>query len=204
MAVIAVALAFTLVVVDLLVERALIDDTAARLELEAGLIAPTSPGRGNAPITSLAPPDLARALGGQQTAVVILDSGGSTVASEANGSSQAVLDARLDPGTYHFVAASGGTVDRVLDLDGTTGRVLIVPSRSGSRAARASTATARATGTARDSAVVSAGLEPQVRAFRRMRSRNSPSHSMKRMRRSAHSVRRCLSLVSAGSSPPSR
>ena len=50
MAVITVALAFTLVVVDLLVERALIDDTAARLEVEAGLIAPTSPGRGNAPV----------------------------------------------------------------------------------------------------------------------------------------------------------
>jgi two-component system OmpR family sensor kinase len=126
MTVIAVALALTLVVVDLLVERALIDDTAARLEVEAGLIAPTSPGRGNAPITSLAAPDLARALGGQQTAVVILDPTGTTVASEANGASPAVLDARLDLDTYQAIAASGATVDRVVDLAGPNGRALVV------------------------------------------------------------------------------
>ena len=126
-AVIVMALAATLGVVDLSVERALIDNTAARLEVEAGLIAPTSPGRGNAPATSLAAPDLARALGGQQTAVVILDPGGVILATEPNGAQPAVVDARLDPATYQAVLANGGTVDRVLGATGgANGRVLVV------------------------------------------------------------------------------
>jgi two-component system OmpR family sensor kinase len=126
-AVIAVALTVTLGVVNLLVERALIDNTAARLEVEAGLIAPTSPGRGNAPVTSLAAPDLARLLGGQQTAVVILDPSGTTLATEPNGAQPPVVDARLDPTTYQAVLVSGGTVDRVVAATGaSSGRVLVV------------------------------------------------------------------------------
>ena len=126
-AVIAVALAVTLGVVNLLVERALIDNTAARLEVEAGLIAPTSPGRGNAPVTNLAAPDLARVLGGQLTAVVILDPNGTTLASEPNGAQPEVVGARLDPTTYQAVLADGGTVDRVVGTRGVaSGRVLVV------------------------------------------------------------------------------
>ena len=124
-AVIALALVATLIVVDLVVERALIDSTAARLEVEAGLITPTSPGRGNAPIKSLAAPEVARALGGQQTAVVILDAGGTALASAANGAQPSVADARLGATTYQTVLTTGATVDRVVSLDGDR-RALVV------------------------------------------------------------------------------
>ena len=149
--VIAIALAATLGIVNVLVERALIDDTAARLELEAGLIAPTSPGQGNAPATTLAAPDLARILGGQATAVVILDGDGATLAAEPNGAAQAVVDARLDTGAYQTVLADGGTTNAVVSApDATNGRILIVaaPIRF-SADASSSTPTATSAPTAR-------------------------------------------------------
>jgi two-component system OmpR family sensor kinase len=126
-AIIVVALTVTLGAVNVLVERALIENTAARLEIEAGLIVPTNPGRGNAPITSLAAPEVARILGGQQTAVVILDGAGSALATETNGAGPAVVGARLDPASYQAVVASGQAVDRVVAAsDGGGHRVLIV------------------------------------------------------------------------------
>jgi two-component system, OmpR family, sensor kinase len=126
-AVIAIALAATLGAVNALVERALIDSTVARLEVEAGLIAPTAPGRGNAQATTLAAPDLARVLGGQATAVVILDAAGTTLASEPNGAEPAVATARLDAATYGGLLANGGTANAVVAApDVAGGRVLIV------------------------------------------------------------------------------
>jgi two-component system OmpR family sensor kinase len=122
--VIAVALSLVLAVVEVVVERALIENTAARLEVEAGLINPTT-GRGNAQATTLAADDVAQLLGGQQTAVVILDGSGVALAAEPNGAPQAVVDARLDPATYGAVVSNGGTVDRVL-ASGSGGRVLVV------------------------------------------------------------------------------
>lgn len=122
-----VALTVTLGAINLFVERALIDSTVARLEVEAGLITPTSPGKGNAPVTSLAAPDLAMILGGQQTAVVILAGDGSALASQSNGAEPQVLSARLDPAAYQAIVASGDSVHRVVPA--TTGdghRVLVV------------------------------------------------------------------------------
>ncbi|HEY3073065.1 MAG TPA: HAMP domain-containing sensor histidine kinase [Candidatus Limnocylindrales bacterium] len=123
--VIAAALSVVLVVTEVAVERALIDNTAARLEVEAGLINPTT-GRGNAQTTSLAADEVARLLGGQQTAVVILDGSGRALASEANGAPQGVLDARLEPATYGAIVSDGRTVDRVLAPGASGGRVLLV------------------------------------------------------------------------------
>jgi two-component system, OmpR family, sensor kinase len=128
--VIASALAVVLVAVDVLVERALIDSTAARLEVEAGLIAAGTSARGGqatSPETSLAASDVARVLGGQDTAAVVLDASGETLASEANGAPETVLDARLDPAAYTSIVATGNTVEQVLDAaDGSGQRVLVV------------------------------------------------------------------------------
>ena len=126
-AVIAIALAATFAVVNVLVERALIDSTASRLEVEAGLIAPSNPGRGNARATTLAAGDLASVLGGQATAVAILDASGATLASQANGADPAVAGARLDAASYGGVLASGGPTDAVVAAPGLPGgRVLVV------------------------------------------------------------------------------
>jgi len=147
-AVIASALAATFVVVNVLVERALIDSTASRLEVEAGLIAPSNQGRGNARATTLAAGDLASLLGGQATAVAILDSSGGTLASQANGADPAVAGARLDAASYAGVLTSAGTTDAVVAAPGLPGgRVLVVavPIRfasAGASGGAASTATA--------------------------------------------------------------
>jgi len=125
--VIAIALAATFVVVNVLVERALVESTASRLEVEAGLIAPSNPGRGNARATTLTAGDLAGLLGGQATAVAILDSSGATLASQANGAEPAVADARLETTAYAGILAGGGAVDAVVAAPGLAGgRVLVV------------------------------------------------------------------------------
>jgi two-component system OmpR family sensor kinase len=148
-AVIAIALAATFAVVNVLVERALIDSTASRLEVEAGLIAPTNPGRGNARATSLAAGDLAALLGGQTTAVAILDPSGVTLASQANGADPAVVDARLEATAYAGILAGGGPTDAVVAAPGLSGgRVLVVavPIRFASAGPPAVTAPAASAG----------------------------------------------------------
>jgi len=123
--VIAVALAVVLGVVQALVERSLIDSTAQRLELEAGLLA----GRDASGVstTTLAAGDLAEVLGGQATAVVILDSTGATLAARANGAPDWVVDARLPLSDYEQVIQQRQTVDRVTRPPGAgSDRVLIV------------------------------------------------------------------------------
>lgn len=124
--VLGVALAVALASVQLLVERALIDSTAQRLEVEAGLIAARN-GNGAVSITTRTAADLARALGGQETAVVILDPGGTTLAVEANGAQAWVVDARLDSVDYQSVIADRQIVDQVVAANGDSGaRVLLV------------------------------------------------------------------------------
>jgi two-component system OmpR family sensor kinase len=123
--VLAIMLALVLVVVGAVVERALIDGTASRLEIEAGLIAADSGGRKGVTATDLAAGDLAGVLGGQETAVVILDADGRTLAVEANGAAPAVVNARLDAGRYRNVIAGGETVDAVVAPIGSD-RVLVV------------------------------------------------------------------------------
>lgn len=120
------ALAVALTSVQLLVERALIDSTAQRLEVEAGLIAARN-GNGAVSTTTRTAADLARALGGQETAVVILDSGGTTLAAEANGAQPWVVDARLDSVDYQSVITDRQIVDQVVAANGDSGaRVLLV------------------------------------------------------------------------------
>ena len=121
--VLAAALAGVLVLVNTLVERALIDNTIARLEIEAGLIADSA---GNAPSTTLPAPDVARILGGQQTAVVIVDRSGAELAAQANGASAEVVDARLDAATYASVLDGNRVVDAVLFSVADGSRILIV------------------------------------------------------------------------------
>src|SRR5687767_2131685 len=122
----AVMLSLVLIVAGSIVERALIDSTASRLEIEAGLIATETGGRRGITATDLAAGDLAAVLGGQETAVIVLDPGGTTLASEANGAAAAVTEARLDPATYAAILGSGTAADAVVPAGATTERVLVV------------------------------------------------------------------------------
>jgi two-component system, OmpR family, sensor kinase len=124
--VLAVMLGLGLAAGGALVERAVIESTAARLEIEAGLIATESAGKKGVTATDLAAGDLAAILGGQETAVVILDGSGATLAAEANGAPSAVVDARLDPGRYANVIAGGSTAEAVLAAGPGARRVLVV------------------------------------------------------------------------------
>ncbi|MEX0709822.1 MAG: ATP-binding protein [Chloroflexota bacterium] len=124
-AVIAVALVVVLAVVQALVERSLIESTAQRLELEAGLIANQDASGVSA--TTLAATELVRVLGGQATAVVILDSSGATLAAEANGAPEWVVDARLETSEYEQVIEQRQILNRVTIPDGGgSERVLVV------------------------------------------------------------------------------
>jgi two-component system OmpR family sensor kinase len=108
------------------VETALIQSTAERLTIEAGLVAAESgPGRSQARATDLAAGDLATVLGGQGTAVAILDPNGETLAAEGNGAPDTVLEARLDRVDYSTVVMEQTTIDAVRPLPGG-GRALVV------------------------------------------------------------------------------
>jgi two-component system OmpR family sensor kinase len=122
----AVMLIALLTVVANAVEAALIQSTAERLTIEAGLVAAESgPGRSQARATDLAAGDLATVLGGNGTAVAILDPNGQTLAAEGNGAPDAVLEARLEPVDYSTVVMELTTIDAVRPLPGG-GRALVV------------------------------------------------------------------------------
>ncbi|HYN69968.1 MAG TPA: ATP-binding protein [Candidatus Eisenbacteria bacterium] len=121
-----VALALVLLVASAIVERGLIESTADRLEIEAGLIVTESGGRKGVTPTDLAAGDLAALLGGQETAVVVLDPAGATLAAEANGASASVLEARLGAATYGTILATGQSANGVVPVGATMPRVLIV------------------------------------------------------------------------------
>ena len=124
--VLAVMLGLVLAAAGAIVERALIESTADRLEIEAGLIISESGGRRGVTATDLAAGDLAAILGGQETAVVVLDASGSTLASQSNGAPPGVVDARLDPARYATVVASGVSVEEVMSSSDGSERVLLV------------------------------------------------------------------------------
>ncbi|HET9456662.1 MAG TPA: ATP-binding protein [Candidatus Limnocylindrales bacterium] len=124
--VLAIMLGLVLAVAGAIVERALIQSTADRLEIEAGFIASESGGRRGVTATDLAAGDLAAVLGGQETAVVVLDGTGATLATQANGAHPAVVGARLDPARYASVIASGQAVEAVLPAGSDAERVLVV------------------------------------------------------------------------------
>ena len=125
-AVAAIMLVVVLLAVGAVVESALIKSAAERLEIEAGLVAADAGGGPKGPrATDLAAGDLATVLGGQGTAVVILDATGATSAAQPNGAPTAVFDARLDAADYAAVVAEARTIQRIRPaVDG--GRVLVV------------------------------------------------------------------------------
>jgi two-component system, OmpR family, sensor kinase len=124
--VLAVMLGLVLAIAGAMVERALILNTANRLEIEAGLITTGTGGRRGPTASDLAAGELAAVLGGQETAVVVLGSDGMTLASEANGASTEVEQARLDAATYTNVLTSGTSTDGIVTAGSQSGRVLVV------------------------------------------------------------------------------
>ena len=119
-----VLLAVVLALTGAIVERALIDSTAARLEIEAGLIASESDTGRGVTATDLAAGELAGVLGGQETGVVVLDPAGATLASVSNGAADAVVAARLAPEAYAQIVA--GTESATAVVTTGAGDVLLV------------------------------------------------------------------------------
>ena len=113
-----------LVAVSLAAERVLIDSTAERLEIGAGLLVDRP--RNGPPVTALDASEVAQLLGGQGTAVSILAGDGSTLATADNGAPASVSAARLPAGTYADVIEGGATVREV--VTGADGRLLVVAS----------------------------------------------------------------------------
>ena len=125
-AVAAVMLIVVLAIGGAVVETALLQSTAERLEIEAGLVvADATGGRRGPRATDLAAGDLATVLGGQGTAVVILDGAGGTLAAEPNGATTPIVSARLDNADYAAALAAGESVTGVRTLPGGE-RVLVV------------------------------------------------------------------------------
>ena len=122
----AIMLLIVLLAVGAVVESALVKSAAERLGIEAGLVVADAGGGKKGPkATDLAAGDLAMVLGGQGTAVVILDANGVASATQPNGAPAAVLDARLDPADYASVVAEARTIQGVRRAaDGS--RVLVV------------------------------------------------------------------------------
>ena len=125
-AVAAVMLIVVLAIGGAVVEQALVQSTAERLEIEAGLVvADAAGGRRGPRATDLAAGDLATVLGGRGTAVVIIDGAGGTLAAEPNGATAPIATARLDPRDYASALSTGQSVTAVRTLPGGE-RVLMV------------------------------------------------------------------------------
>ena len=147
-AVAAVMLIVVLAIGGAVVETALLQSTAERLEIEAGLVvADATGGRRGPRATDLAAGDLATVLGGQGTAVVILDGAGGTLAAEPNGATTPIVTARLDNADYAAALAAGESVTGVRTLPGGE-RVLVVAAPVELRTAGPAPAMATGTGTA--------------------------------------------------------
>jgi signal transduction histidine kinase len=113
-----------LIAVSLAAERVLIDSTAERLEIGAGLLVDRP--RKGPPVTALDASAVAQLLGGQGTAVTILNSDGTTLATAQNGAPADVAGARLTPATYADAVDAGTTIRQVITSAG--GRILVVAS----------------------------------------------------------------------------
>jgi two-component system, OmpR family, sensor kinase len=122
----AVMLIVVLALGGAVVEAALVRSTAERLEIEAGLVvADATGGRRGPRATDLAAGDLATVLGGQGTAVVILDGAGGTLAAEPNGVTAPILAARLGAADYAAALTAGQSVTGIRTLPSGE-RVLMV------------------------------------------------------------------------------
>ena len=113
-----------LVAVSLAAERVLIDSTAERLEIGAGLLADRP--RNGPPVTALDASGVAQLLGGQGTAVTILGGDGTTLATAQNGAPAEVVGARLAASAYAGALQARSTIREV--VTNADGRMLIVAS----------------------------------------------------------------------------
>lgn len=96
-------LAVALGVIGVYAEQALLDNTVSCLEIKAGLLTANTGGRNGVTATDLGAGDLAAVLGGDGTAVTIIDPAGATLAAEPNGAPEAVAGARLSADQYATV-----------------------------------------------------------------------------------------------------
>jgi signal transduction histidine kinase len=124
-AVLAATVTAVVVGVGIVAERVLIDATAERLEIGAGLLVDRP--RTGPPTTALDASEVARLLGGQGTAVVILAADGSTLAEADNGADPALAAVRLDPARYAEAQASGRTVRAVASTPAGPALVVAAP-----------------------------------------------------------------------------
>ena len=115
---------FLLVAVSLAAERVLIASTADRLEIGAGLLVDRP--RKGPPSTALDASAVAQLLGGQGTAVTILDATGTTLATAENGAPANVATARLTAADYSQAMVGGTTIRQVVTTP--DGRMLVVAS----------------------------------------------------------------------------
>ena len=113
-----------LVAVSLAAERVLIDSTAERLEIGAGLLVDRQ--RNDPPVTALDASTVVKLLGGQGTAVTILNSDGTPLATADNGAPAEVVAARLTTSAYAAAVATRSTIREV--VSGPVGRILVVAS----------------------------------------------------------------------------
>ena len=113
-----------LVAVSLAAERVLIDSTAERLEIGAGLLVDRP--RNGPPVTALDASEVAQLLGGQGTAVSIIDGTGVTLATAENGAPADVSSIRLTAAAYSAALRGGTTIREV--VSGAGGRTLVVAS----------------------------------------------------------------------------
>jgi signal transduction histidine kinase len=113
-----------LVAVSVAAERVLIDSTAERLEIGAGLLVDRP--RNGPPVTALDASEVAQLLGGQGTAVSIIDAAGVTLATAENGAPAEVSSVRLTAAAYEAALQGGMTIREV--VSGAGGRTLVVAS----------------------------------------------------------------------------
>ena len=113
-----------LVAVSLAAERVLIDSTAERLEIGAGLLVDRP--RKGPPVTALDASGVAQVLGGQGTAVTIIGGDGTTLATAQNGAPADVVGARLSAAAYAGAIDGRSTIREVVTNAG--GRILVVAS----------------------------------------------------------------------------
>jgi two-component system OmpR family sensor kinase len=120
----AAMLAVVVAAVGVAAERALVDATAERLEISAGLIAGRS--QDGPPTTDLSASEIARLLGGQGTAVAVLGEAGNTLAAVDNGA-PSLVGIRLPAATYARIIETGLTVRDVVVADGVRTLVVSAP-----------------------------------------------------------------------------
>lgn len=116
-----VSLVVVFAALNAIVANVLVENTASRLELGAGLVDDVR-GRG-APRIEIAASEAVGLIGALGTAVAIIDADGDVIASEANGAEPWVVATTLPP-TADAALARGETVREIVPTAG--GRVLVV------------------------------------------------------------------------------